>query len=247
MSAIRLQIHSRFRQHMGLITSLADFESSEAGAFDAGRLAALPPTFAFTASIMKTPGRSSRLCPPEQIRRAPPSCIKRNLTRPNSWSPCHWSAFCVWRRTSPSTLSVWSACTISPAVARPCSAAPSTKSTMSCHYPSRTRSPTSSASGSLPQSEQVELLLACVAWLCRPAVVGDRQRVAIKFRNQAISLMRAACRRPAQRDPLLHDPQRPRMAGLLPPPAQQAKRSHRPLHPRPSHRPPGRIHELPIR
>ena len=42
----------------------------------------------------------------------------------------------------------------------------------------------------LPLPEQYDLMRACVAWLCRPAVVGSNTHVAIKFRNQAISIMK---------------------------------------------------------
>lgn len=42
----------------------------------------------------------------------------------------------------------------------------------------------------LPLSEQYDLMRACVAWLCRPAVVDQKAHVAIKFRNQATSIMR---------------------------------------------------------
>lgn len=40
-----------------------------------------------------------------------------------------------------------------------------------------------------PRAEQEALLRACVAWLCRPAVIGSRQRVLLKLRNQATSIM----------------------------------------------------------
>lgn len=42
----------------------------------------------------------------------------------------------------------------------------------------------------LPLPEQYELMRACVAWLRRPATVAQDSRVAIKFRNQATSIMK---------------------------------------------------------
>ena len=42
---------------------------------------------------------------------------------------------------------------------------------------------------SLPDAEQRELLRACVAWLARPAIIGDAAQVVIKFRNQAMAVL----------------------------------------------------------
>ena len=39
------------------------------------------------------------------------------------------------------------------------------------------------------RAEQVELLRACVAWLCRPAIMGEQTRTVLKFRNQAAGIM----------------------------------------------------------
>ena len=41
----------------------------------------------------------------------------------------------------------------------------------------------------LPQPERDQLLRACLAWLCRPAIIGASSQVAIKFRNQAAGSM----------------------------------------------------------
>ena len=43
--------------------------------------------------------------------------------------------------------------------------------------------------GSLPNAEQRDLLRACVAWLARPAIIGDAAQVVIKFRNQAMAVL----------------------------------------------------------
>lgn len=40
-----------------------------------------------------------------------------------------------------------------------------------------------------PADEQHSLLRACVAWLCRPAIVSAKARIVIKFRNQAAGIM----------------------------------------------------------
>ncbi len=42
---------------------------------------------------------------------------------------------------------------------------------------------------SLPRQEQIDLLLACLRWLCRPAIVRDHDHIVIKFRNQAAGIM----------------------------------------------------------
>jgi len=42
---------------------------------------------------------------------------------------------------------------------------------------------------SLPNAEQRDLLRACVAWLARPAIIGDAAQVVIKFRNQAVAVL----------------------------------------------------------
>lgn len=42
---------------------------------------------------------------------------------------------------------------------------------------------------SLPNAEQRDLLRACVAWLARPAIIGDAAKVVIKFRNQAMAVL----------------------------------------------------------
>lgn len=42
----------------------------------------------------------------------------------------------------------------------------------------------------LPLSAQYDLMRACIAWLCRPAVIDQKAHVAIKFRNQATSIMK---------------------------------------------------------
>ena len=41
----------------------------------------------------------------------------------------------------------------------------------------------------LPPREVRDLLRACARWLCRPAIVGDHRRIVIKFRNQATAVM----------------------------------------------------------
>ena len=41
----------------------------------------------------------------------------------------------------------------------------------------------------LPRQEQIDLLLACLRWLCRPAIVRDHDHIVIKFRNQAAGIM----------------------------------------------------------
>ncbi len=38
---------------------------------------------------------------------------------------------------------------------------------------------------STPRAEQLRLLRACIAWLCRPAIIGDNRVALFKFRNQA--------------------------------------------------------------
>ncbi|MCY4071013.1 MAG: hypothetical protein OXG60_06920 [Chloroflexi bacterium] len=41
----------------------------------------------------------------------------------------------------------------------------------------------------LPPKERGDLLRASARWLCRPAIVGDHRRIVIKFRNQATAVM----------------------------------------------------------
>jgi len=41
----------------------------------------------------------------------------------------------------------------------------------------------------LPPKERGDLLRACARWLCRPAIVRDHRRIVIKFRNQATAVM----------------------------------------------------------
>ncbi|MCY4021685.1 MAG: hypothetical protein OXG39_19960 [Chloroflexi bacterium] len=42
---------------------------------------------------------------------------------------------------------------------------------------------------SLPPRQDHDLLRACLRWLCRPAIIRDHRRVVIKFRNQAAAVM----------------------------------------------------------
>lgn len=42
---------------------------------------------------------------------------------------------------------------------------------------------------STPQTEQRDLLRACVSWLLRPAIIGAAHQVVIKFRNQAMAAL----------------------------------------------------------
>lgn len=42
---------------------------------------------------------------------------------------------------------------------------------------------------SLPPAEQTDLLRACLAWLARPAIIGGAEQVVIKFRNQATAVL----------------------------------------------------------
>ena len=42
---------------------------------------------------------------------------------------------------------------------------------------------------SLPRQEQIDLLQACLRWLCRAAIVRDHDYIVIKFRNQAAGIM----------------------------------------------------------
>ncbi len=41
----------------------------------------------------------------------------------------------------------------------------------------------------VPERARRDLLRACARWLCRPAIVGDHRRIVIKFRNQATAVM----------------------------------------------------------
>ena len=41
----------------------------------------------------------------------------------------------------------------------------------------------------VPQRERRDLLRACMRWLCRPAVIQDHRRIVIKYRNQATAVM----------------------------------------------------------
>ena len=42
---------------------------------------------------------------------------------------------------------------------------------------------------STPRAERLRLLRACIAWLCRPAIIGDNRVALLKFRNQASACM----------------------------------------------------------
>ena len=138
MSASKLEIRARHREHMGVVVSLADFQWAQGEAIDAESLV--------------DDRRFSLYCLDHDSQRAiftstpadveppwtRPSCIRRNSIMPSTWLLCPIPNSCV-SASRCQRRATCSACIISGAAAPPSFAAPSTRSMMSCPSPSRTR------------------------------------------------------------------------------------------------------------
>lgn len=188
MKAEKLQIHARYRQHMGVVTSLTDFERSAAGQLDAEQL---------------WQSRDFRLyCLDEARRRAIFTALPAGTDL--SGAPFMYQAQfegAEFLAALPFADFIQLAAGI-----------PLDQRQLLClHNIGRCGSTVLSRAFSeiegvlsisepdvltnflrmrgLPHQQQVALLRACLSWICRPVILEDCLRVAIKFRNQAAGIM----------------------------------------------------------
>lgn len=188
MSASKLEILSRGREHMGVVVSLADFQWTQGEALDAELLVA-DPRFSlycldhdsqraiFTASPadinpLEAPFMYQAqfdhaeylvaLPYPEFLRLAEEMPGPRNLLCLHNIGRCGSTVLCRALNEVNGVLSFSEPDALTNFIGRV----------------------------ALPEAEPGRLLGACVAWLCRPVIIGANQHSVIKFRNQAAGSMK---------------------------------------------------------
>ena len=189
MRAEKLSIHARYREHMGLITSLADFETSAAGALDAGRLLHGGEFRLYCLDHARGRAIFTALPGASDLSRAP-FMYQAQFDAAEYLAALPFESFLRLAEDIPFDARRL-VCLHN--IAR-CGSTVLSRAFNEVDEVLSLSEPDALTNlvrfRVLPQADQIELLRASVAWLCRPAVVEDRQHVAIKFRNQAISLMR---------------------------------------------------------
>ncbi len=188
MSASKLEILSRGREHMGVVVSLADFQWTQGEVLDAEPLVA-DPRFSlycldhgsqraiFTASPADVDPLDApfmyqaqfdhaeylvALPYPEFLRLAEQMPAPRNLLCLHNIGRCGSTVLCRALNEIDGVLSFSEPDALTNFIGQV----------------------------ALPEAEPGRLLGACVAWLCRPVIIGANQHSVIKFRNQAAGSMK---------------------------------------------------------
>ena len=188
MSANKLDIHARYREHMGVVVSLADFQWTRGEAVSAESLVADPRFSLYCldhdsqrAIFTSTPADIDPLDAPfmyqaqfdhaeylvalpypEFLRLAEQMPAPRNLLCQHNIGRCGSTVLCRALNEIDGVLSFSEPDALTNFIGRV----------------------------ALPDAEPGRLLRACVAWLCRPAIAGANQHSVIKFRNQAAGTMK---------------------------------------------------------
>ena len=188
LTAIKLRIHSRHREHMGIITSLDDFEWSAADTIDAASLLDDPNITLYCLDQTNKRAIFTALPADIDLSRAP-FMYQEQFDRAQFLVALPYADFLRLAEIIPFDdtallcLHNIGRCG-STVLAR---AFDEIDNVITLSEPDALTNFVRMRG--LPPKERRDLLRACARWLCRPAIVGDHRRIVIKFRNQATAVM----------------------------------------------------------
>ncbi|MDE2856957.1 MAG: hypothetical protein OXN94_03815 [Chloroflexota bacterium] len=189
MTAIKLRIHSRHREHMGIITSLGDFEWSAGDTIDAASLLDDPKITLYCLDQARERAIFTAL-PADMDLSGAPFMYQAQFDMAEFLVALPYADFLELAGAIPFDdrallcLHNIGRCG-STVLAR---ALNEIDAVITLSEPDALTNFVKMRG--LPPAERSGLLRACLRWLCRPAIVQDHQRIVIKFRNQATAVMR---------------------------------------------------------